>query len=497
MKDSYIDFLDFKILLRYMIFITALLVGGWFLKDIVAILISVLILFFAVSKNVFKAIEFWFIWFFVFGFYISQSLIKSDVVFTYLAKPSFLLFVIFVSSYSQINISLKKIKFIKVWLLFIFISVLSLTYHSQKLFVLITISSYLFIYLILCNKKITALQYKKLLNLIIAVAVIQTIVSVLQVSNIISTVRVYQDGTGGTYDFLIEADDAAMGTFYNSFVCSWFQTLIALFLFLVWVFVKKFKYIVFAFIILFQYTVVDSKTVLGITLLMFMYFFYYMNHNSKIFKLNLRKMSLIILLMSVIGFALYSGWNYYYETYYTNESSVGAIDAINTIQNSGTVVLTNIPYWGKFRGFQYVYEDFIKEDYLNLVLGYGLDGYTFNGKMGYIENMDVPFMQLDNITRSRSGFITYFAECGFIGFIFMFLSIFLWYKYNVKIKAYNEGDIVRKALIKIIFPFYAVLFFLYLFSITTVEFIAFIALIAILVNYSKLIETNKNILNEK
>ncbi|MDP3150333.1 MAG: hypothetical protein Q8N83_14520 [Ignavibacteria bacterium] len=486
--NNSIDFLDIKLLLLYFLLFTVVLVGGWLLNDVFAVIMSAIILGYAVSRNIFKAVVFWFIWFFSYGFYLSQSLIKVDIISTYIAKPSFLLLVIFIFSLLNIPESLKNIKYIKTWLWFLFISLLGLLYHSQMPFILITFSSYLFIYLLLLNKKITATQYKNLLNLIIAVSIMQTIVSVLQVFNVISTTRLFQDGRGGVFEETLGADDAAMGTFFNSFVCSWFQSLIAVFLFLVWAVTKKIKYIVIALIVLLQYTVVDSKTVLAVTVLMFIYLLYYLSRNSSFFKLNMRKLTLIFVMTSLIILTLYAVWDKYYKSFDTSERGAGAAKVVEIMQTSGNIVFDNISYWGKIRGFQYIYTDFLEEDYLNLIWGYGLDGYHFNGKMSQIENMDNPIMRLDNSTRSRSGLITNFAQSGIIGFLLLLLTFYSWYKFNVNIKINNKIDVVRKAMVKIFLLFTLLLAFLYSLSITTVVFITFIALVGILVNYGKLNE---------
>ena len=76
--------------------------------------------------------------------------------------------------------------------------------------------------------------------------------------------------------------------------------------------------------------------------------------------------------------------------------------------------------------------------------------------MGYIERKDTQLMQLNNATRSRSGLITHFAQSGILGFILLFSSIILWYKYNLKNNTSTDVALVLKVLLKI-FLIYVIL----------------------------------------
>jgi len=81
------------------------------------------------------------------------------------------------------------------------------------------------------------------------------------------------DGSGGYFKWEAGIDDVASGTFgpAASATTSWYMALISLLMLLMWAYTKKLKYILVLVISFIQFAMVDSKTILGITIIMLAY----------------------------------------------------------------------------------------------------------------------------------------------------------------------------------------------------------------------------------
>jgi hypothetical protein len=485
-----IDFLDIKTVVKYLLMFAVILIVGNYLKDYAAIVISSFIFIYLITSGLFKSFELWLMWFFTYGFYLGQEYFTIELLSKYAVKPSFLLFIIFILSYGKIPAKLKKAKYIFVWIIFLLITILSAVYHKQSPFVIITISSFFLIYLILNARVFTEHQYKKLLNLFIAAALLQTIVSLLQVSQIISPpTTLIDDGFSGKLQWSAGLDDAACGTFgaVSSHLVSWYAALIALFSFLCWAVVRKNKYLVVVCLSLMQFATVDSKIIMGVMVLMMIYLLYYLNMRRSEFRLNIRRLTFLIIAVSAMGYGLYKGWDYYYS-YWSEVENVRVgkskqdLQSVyeGTVMPSQMVVLQNLPQWGKIQGYRYVFEDYLASDVTGIIWGYGIQGYAYNGKGGYIQNKDIPIMRLSNFTNSTSALISQFAQSGLVGFIFFIISIFFWYKYNARSKGNNKIDLIWNGLLKIFLLFSLLAAFLYPITIISITLVSFSGLVAIL-----------------
>ncbi|WP_315814287.1 hypothetical protein [Paraflavitalea speifideaquila] len=153
--------------------------------EIFALLVVGIILFYMASGRMFKTIEWWIIWFICFGFFQGQLFIKTEVISKYVAKPSFLLFIIFIAFFHKIPIQVKLSRYILAWLAFLVLTLISLLYHDQSPFVLITASAFYIVYMTIKSKSITPAYCYQLLNLFTAGAILQTIVCILQIAQII------------------------------------------------------------------------------------------------------------------------------------------------------------------------------------------------------------------------------------------------------------------------------------------------------------------------
>ena len=499
-SNKSIDFLDYKIVIKYLLLFTFLLFAGNYFKDFVGITISFFVLLFVLTGNLYKSIELYLIWLFSYGFYLGQGYLTIEVLSKYVVKPSFLLFIIFSLSFTKIPAELKKTKFIFVWILFLLITILSAIFHKQSVLVIITLSSFYILYLILSARLFTVYQYKKILNIFIATAIMQTIVSFLQISQMISpSTTILDDGSGGKYEWAAGLDDVASGTFgpVSSHIVSWYAAIIALLSILIWTITKKKKYIVVACLTFIQFAMVDSKIIMGVTILMMLYLLYFLNRHRRVFQLNIHRLIFLIIIVCGIGFGLFKGWDHYYK--YISDS--GGDKSMRGLQNvyekqilSKKTLFEYLPQWGKIQGFRSVFEDFMESDLLGIIWGYGIQGFSYNEKGNYILNKDTPIMRINNFTNSRYSLIDQFAQSGLIGFTLFFISILFWYKYNIIIEKFDRISMINNCLLKFgtFFTFLAA--FLYSISITSIVVIAFAGVIASLKNYSTI---NKNPNNQK
>ncbi|WP_315814288.1 hypothetical protein [Paraflavitalea speifideaquila] len=246
------------------------------------------------------------------------------------------------------------------------------------------------------------------------------------------------DGSGGQFEWIAGLDDVACGTFgpVSGHLVSWYVSMMALFFILVWTTTRRSIYIVFASIALLQFATIDSKTIMGVMAAMMIFLFYYLVKHRIQFRLPVRKLGSFAITGAMMAFFLFLGWNYYYE-YQNKEGGAQNRGSFNEvyeaeIKKSQELILENIGDWGKIKGFSYVFDDFFGKRSIGCFLGYSLQGYTFNGKMSYIESKDTPIMQLNNFTKSRSTFIAQFAQSGILGFFLFLLSLYLWYNFNSK-----------------------------------------------------------------
>ena len=494
-KHNVMDFYNQRSIIRYLVIYLIVLLGGAVAKDGFAILMSLLIIVYLCNNRVFRSIEYWLIWFFAYGFYTGLGLIKIEPVAKYIAKPSFLLFIIFLAIFHKVPDRIKNSKFSILWLIFLGLSLLSILFHKQSPFILITYSSFFFVYYILRSGIFTVDHCRSLLNLFIATAILQTLTCVMQVAQLIPPAsKMMDDGSGAKMEWVAGLDDVATGTFgaVSGHVVSWYVSMIALFCILVWTVTRKSKYLIVAAIAFLQFATIDSKTIMGVMLAMMGFLYYYLVKNRKKVKMPVHKLASFAVMAGVMGLVLFTAWDFYYS--YQNKAggteSRGSFNDVyeSEIKASRQLIIDNIDDWGKIKGFSYVMDDFKTSGPFDMFWGYGLMGYSFNGKMSLIESKDTPLMQLNNFTRSRSTLIIQFATCGFLGFALFIMAMYQWYRYNIAGKDRNRIDIVQKSLVKIFLPFTLLATFIYDMPITTITVVTFAAITAVLKNYSESIK---------
>jgi hypothetical protein len=491
--EKEIDFLNIKSLIKTLLVFGAILFAGSILKDIAALLVAIVIVYFLIKGNHYRTMEYWLIWYLCYNFYQGQLYFNISVVENYVANPPKLLFLIFIYNFNYIRTRLKDSVLNKGVLAFSVSLLLGSLINGQSIFAFIDDIPFFLIFFIFIGFKFDDIQSKGLLNLFIAIGILQSVVSFLQVGQIIPPpTTIMDDGGGGINTWVAGLDDVASGTFgaSASHLTSWYAALVGFFLILVFAILKKIKYFIFAAICLIQFATVDSKTIMGITVVMFSYLMLiYLPRCKNEFKLDVPKLFISIFLVAIFGFGLKQGINAYY-VYFSEQTGTSAranLDAVyeDEVSSSFDIVMEDPLNWGKIKGPVYVLEDFTKEGMLTFLFGYGPRGYDYNGKMMLIENMDAPKMQLDSFTKSRSGFIAGLARFGTIGAILLFYMIFKWYKINNSEVIPNDFEPVKKGLLNIFLPFTLITSSLYSVSFSNIPVIMLSALVGILINYEQ------------
>jgi len=486
-----VDFLSIRTLFFYLLKFALILLSGLFLGEIAVLIIVGLIFFSLVKNNLFQTIEIWFLWFFSSNFFIGQSFISSGFIIDYFGKPSFLLFLITLRFFNVNTLRLIKLKFNTFFIFFLALSLFSQIFHNQSPFAVITIGLFYFIYLIFYVKDLSIKQYKDLLNLFVSVAILQTIISYLQITQIIpATSMVMGDGAGGSFEWVAGLDDAASGTFGPgmSHIASWYAAMIGLLLLLFWIISRKVKYAFIAVFSLLQFVTVDSKTILGVTVIMMVCLMYNLYKYSRQFEIKNSKLIGIFSTSLMGGIVFLSLISLYYE-YQSKQGGVTTrtdVSAVydNEVKESRNLLIENIGDWGKIKGFNSIYSDFLDDDIIQVFIGYGLQGYNYNGKMSFIESMDIPLMKLNNLTNSRSALITQFAQSGILGFLILLISLYYWYKFNMYREPKSRLELAINCFLKIFLIFTFISAFVYSISFISIVFVSFSAIIAVLKRFS-------------
>src|SRR5882762_9095867 len=134
-------------LIRYSVALAILLLTGSVIKDGIAIVITLVIIYFCfVEKQIYKAIVLWLLWFFVYGFYVGHRFFSIGIIENHIAKPHYLLFLIFLASITQrqkrvLGIELIPSRALRVWLIFCAIVFCGSIYYMKFPSVIIAYSS--------------------------------------------------------------------------------------------------------------------------------------------------------------------------------------------------------------------------------------------------------------------------------------------------------------------------------------------------------------------
>jgi len=390
------------------------IVLGFFLKNYIFILPLSIFLYLVIKNKVDYVLLYLILWAFVYSYFQGQGWVTNTNVIKYALKPNLYAIICLLLYHKRLYFrSGIEIKFV-IWALIAGLIVLSNDiYYSKLTTSAITYPVPIYIFLLALKVPRSKLFNKKLLNLLIAVGILQLLISVLQITDTIPRpLSLDSQVYGGSV--VSGLDDAATGTMGTgrSNVTSWIGTVI--FLFLLSFSLKRMNtgIAIFSLVFLLQYATVDSKTALGLTLVGIIYLI----AKYGIYKTFLSK-NFIIIIAIMIGVL---GLRNLVNMYYVNKIAKGVTldNRIEGVNSTGQVILDDPFAWGKIAGFVNLTGDFLSKDKFKIFFGYGHGQYNYE-----IEEQDIFAMQRNNILRSRSTVIKTYAEFGLIG-LALLLSLY-------------------------------------------------------------------------
>jgi hypothetical protein len=383
-------------------------------------------------------------------FYVGQGWVTNIIVEKYLLKGHIYVvipFVIFAKNYwFKKYIERRYIKWAITFLLIVLI--LDLLHFSFNANIINMITFILLFFLILNMPKSNKFD-TYLINLLIAVGVLQVIISYLQVNQFISPPRLEMT-IDGSESFLWVAglDDAASGTFgaVQSNVTTWFSIILFLFFFSVGFTARNRSIIILSFIFPLQVASVDSKTVTIIGILSFIYLL------KRLRVYNILRVKNILYVFLIFSFSLV--FTKLVTIYYKNLTK-GISEPAFYIEKTIDLIYYNFWDWGKFAGFINITRDHLDHNPVNIFIGYGRDKYDANR----IIALDKPLMKANKITRSSSAFIKIYGELGLVG-LFLIIYLYILLKNGLKKIRYrtNIGLAFQKSGLSILLGSFLIMF---------------------------------------
>jgi hypothetical protein len=415
--------LSYKHILKYIVLFSGFLFLGAMSRNYIGIISFLLFLVLLVTNKFEKLLLFIIALIYLSPFFIGQGWITNNIVEKYIIKGQIYIIITFIVLNKNYWFSYNPHRSLAKWgLYFLILIVISDVLHfslqvnaiNQIYFILL----FFLVYFIPKSHEF----YRQLLNFLVAIGLLQVIISFLQVNQIIPpATKVMSITEGQSFMWVAGLDDVASGTFgaAASNVTTWFATLIFMFLFSLGYVTKKKSLIVLSLLLALQHGSVESKIVSVLSVISFLYLL----QKLKVFNIFNRKNITYLFIIFIFSFAI----SIIIESYYKNLYKEGIVKPIDLMSNTTLMVYDNFWDWGKFAGFKNITFDHLRNNPIQILIGYGRDNYNYSDNMGRIEAMDTPIMQLNNITRSRSTFIDVYAKLGLpslLLILFLFMLLF-------------------------------------------------------------------------
>lgn len=318
-------------------------------------------------------------------------------------------------------------KIIYAHIVFITFILLSNIINGIGLLKLLRFFTYFILFLAISISNFEIGVYRKIYNQIIAIGLFQIPIAMAQYLKILPAPKIRDLSISHMeVDIQLHLDDAACGTFgpASSPDLSLFLTFLSFLFIIQFIISKKYIFLYIGIFLLLQYVVVDSKTVLGITILIgSLIFLINKNLRDKLLKIINFKILLIVVVFSA-GF--YISIKKYYERglYEDNESKLEDIQYM--LDFTKDVVVTHIDEWGKIKGFTHVAKLQEKKGGIkNVIFGFG-SGETWYRSVIQKKTYHRFFIggYANHFLDTSSTMITLFAEIGIVGLL-LFILIFL------------------------------------------------------------------------
>lgn len=285
---------------------------------------------------------------------------------------------------------------------------------------------YFLLFLVILLSRFDFSVYKNIIDLIFAIGVFQIPIAFAQYLQYLPAPSIRnQDISFADVDIQLLLDDVACGTFgpASSPDLSLFLSFLAFILFIHYFRTKNTYFLIAGFFLLLQYTIVDSKTVLGVSILI-LFLIIVLNkwiRETLAFVLNFK----MLLLVFGIGAAFYFSIISYYSRGYdhSGQSRLGSINEMLTFTKKAAS--SYLPQWGKIKGFKHVAEiQKINGVPMNNYFGLGI-GEVWYRPIVKQKTYYRFFLRgyANHFLDTSSTLISLFAEIGIIGLV-MFMVIY-------------------------------------------------------------------------
>lgn len=373
-----------------------------------------------------KCILFIIMWMYLYNFFLGQMWVY-DLQVVKIINPSYYIFILLIFEYKKFHIINKYDKYLAIWTVcYLVVQSFGALIHGQFGIGIILYPYGIYIYYILVYAPHMSQFTNKLVNLLIAIGLMQVLLSFMQAYGVISRPLVFQDLYVSVSAGIDDAASGTMGTGQSN-VTSWICTVLFIF-FLSLGFIKKKKiYIILSLIFLAQYASVDSKTALMITLYSVIILLYKISR----LKISYRKYIGTILMILLFGILLYSMIN----TFYMNISDEGIEYSKEAISVTAVQIIADIQNWGKVAGFSNLTGMLLNDNPIYILFGYGRGNYTYLDRRKEIMDLDTPIMMLNNATNSNSSFLSEYGSGGLFGLIMVVSLLMILYN-SVKKQRY-------------------------------------------------------------
>jgi hypothetical protein len=415
-------------ILKWTFIIGLTLIAGYGLKDKFAILfiLTIIILNFTGRKNI--AFFIFLIWIFTYKFYVGQGLTTSKY-FIQMEKAGFLVFLIsFLPGMRDFKNPFYG-RVLKVHLAFLFIVIISYIINSFDITRTFIRFTCFFIFIIIIGSRFEKKDYYTICHIIIALAIIQNIVSLMQYTQMLEPPRTTFVSQVSETKWVAGLNDSQCGTFgaVASNYVSWFLSYMSIFCISYGLIKNNLKLQIFGIILLFQYSISESKTTLGTTILLFTYAIYRLVKLKDKFDINLGLLFKTLLIIFFTAQIFITAWNNYYVS--LEKSNVPK--PVKEVTRSLDLIKKDPLAWGKLSGYGMVAK-LQKEEYpLKVLFGFGIGEYEWGNREYFVITRDVSAMSFNNFTNMRSSLIHYYAELGVFGMILLFmLYYFVWQYYK-------------------------------------------------------------------
>ncbi len=429
------EIFSWPLILQWAAFYGALFLLGAGARIATPFLYLTALLWFLSIKNYENALYTILFWIFFNGFYQGQGYFSENFS-AQITKITFLLLIAFFIYHGRYNKNIFSYNlrsgFVGITVVYLFLLLISLFVNRYPVLRILNFFSFLFLFFAFTEFRLSNTFYRNIINILPAIGVIQIPIAIMQFKGIIAP----PSRVSYNMVWVASLDDAASGTFGPAMSpdLSWYLSFMTLFVFSYGIIKRSWWIAGSAFLFMIQYMVVDSKTALVATVLLFIIFFSRAMMHSNRLKISINYILSAILIFATFGTVFFFAWKSYYKTL-EEQTNIRSFETVgNMYSGSYDLITRNFLMWGKISGYYYVSQMQFEENPVKFFIGFGPGEYNYKtpDSRGYRIRAKLPrIIQGNNGLNARSGMITHFAETGIIGTLLIlsyFVMLFRFYK---------------------------------------------------------------------